>query len=132
MLGWSAAAFAPGTLTFIGFVSGVAGALPLLRSVAVATAFVAVLAAAACVRSHRAVFADAGERSDEASPAPERELTVAVTAALLLLGLGLAPRPLLRLIDSACLDRAELVNPPGALEIVDARPDSDLRVASSR
>jgi len=132
VLGWSAAAFAPGTLTFIGFVSGVAGALPLLRSVAVATAFVAVLAAAACVRSHRAVFADAGERSDEASPAPERELTVAVTAALLLLGLGLAPRPLLRLIDSACLDRAELVNPPGALEIVDARPDSDLRVASSR
>jgi NADH:ubiquinone oxidoreductase subunit 4 (subunit M) len=50
----------------------------------------------------------------------ESEVSVVLAAAILLVVLGFWPRPLLRLIDSSCLDQAEHVNPPGALEIVRA------------
>ncbi len=85
--------------------------------------------AVAALRSYRRAFLAGAEPSIEAPAPPEREMSVVLTAAMLLLVLGLWPRPLLRLMDSSCLDHAQRVSPPGALEIVRLSPGSE-RVAS--
>ncbi len=127
VVAWVAAAVGPGTLAFSGVLSSVVGALPTLRGLALAEAFAWVLLAAAAVQSFRRTFVSAGDAS-QALP-PEREMSAVLTAAILLLVLGLWPRPLLRLIDSSCLDHAQRVNPPGALEVVRAPALGGDRVA---
>lgn len=121
---WLAAALGPGTLAFAGALSSLFGALPTLRAVALLEAFALVLLVAAAVRSYRHTFLGtvAGPRVPAALPS-EREVSVVLAAAILLVVLGLWPRPLLRLIDSSCLDQVEQVNPPGALEVVRAPLD---------
>lgn len=129
---WLGAALGPGTLAFTGAISALFGGLPTLRAVALVEAFALVLLAAAVVRSYRRTFlgVDTGPRVAAALPA-ERELSVTLAAAILLVVLGLWPRPLLRLIDSSCLDQAEQVNPPGALEVVQAPRGTPERLASA-
>lgn len=130
VVAWVAAAAGPGTLAFTGALSSIVGALPTLRGLALAEAFALVLLSASAVRSFRRAFSAPG--GGAATLPPEREMSAALTAAILLLVLGLWPRPLLRLIDSSCLDHAQRVNPPGALEIVRQPPVGSQRLAMRR
>lgn len=129
VVAWVAAALGPGTLAFAGVTSTIFGALPTLRGLALAEALALTVLAVAALRSYRRAFLAGAEPSIEAPAPPEREMSVVLTAAMLLLVLGLWPRPLLRLMDSSCLDHAQRVSPPGALEIVRLSPGSE-RVAS--
>ena len=123
-VGWLAAGLVPGTLAFLGAASGLFGALPTLRVLALTEVFALVVLAAAALRSYRRTFLGGGGGPRVAAALPaEREISVVLSAALVLLALGLWPRPLLRLVDAACLDQAAQVNPPGALEVVHA-PES--------
>jgi len=127
-VGLAAAAGAPGTLTFLGEMGVVAGALPLRKVVALLVPIILLMAAAGCGRLFLRVFT--GERRvPEDNDVGYWDDRVLLALAICLVGLGLAPRPLTSLTDSACLDQAERPNPPGVFEVVDAGRARDDRVA---
>lgn len=131
---WVAAAAGPGTLSFLGVASSVIGGLPTLRLPALAEVFALAVLAAASVRNYRRTFLlpdDGAPASALPAPTPERELSVVLTAGIVLVALGFWPRPLLRLIDASCIDQAELVNPPGALEVVQVENADELRLSAA-
>ncbi len=127
--GFAAALGAPGT-------SGFVPALMAIVAAAVRSPLLSLLAAAAVVpvalagmrafarlflgemppRWHDSVFLEPhGGRFPRLAP---RERWALVPLALLVIVLGLWPRPVLRLLDASSLDHASRVNPPGPTQIV--------------
>jgi NADH-quinone oxidoreductase subunit M len=128
-VGLAAAAGAPGTLTFLGEMGVVAGALPLRKLVALLVPIVLLIAAAGCGRLFLSVFTGERRVPEDNDVSGFWDDRVPLALAICLVGLGLAPRPLTSVSDSACLDQAERPNPPGVFEVVDAGRSEDDRVA---
>jgi NADH-quinone oxidoreductase subunit M len=126
-----AGAAGPGSLGFLGVLSALAGAMPTQPAAALAGLLPALCLGGAALRFELGGSTRSLAGSG-ASPVRERDTTVLLTLAVLLLGLGLWPRPILRLADSSCLDQAEHVNGPSVMEIASAPATGGDRLASRR
>jgi NADH-quinone oxidoreductase subunit M len=113
----------PGSLPFIGALMAVIGSFPMHPALALLAVAVLVLSGAAHVAGYaRALPSSARTETTQPPGFRQRELVALGLCALLLVVLGLFPRALLRLTDSAALDQAERVRPPGPTQIASTPP----------
>lgn len=138
--GFAAALGAPGTSGFVPALMAVvsAGAHSPLLALLAAAALLPVAVASVRVFS-RMFLGEVPERwRDSTFLEPHgghfprlsvRERYALTPLAVLVVVLGLWPRPVLRLLDASALDHASRVNPPGPGQIVRAAPRESLRLA---